>query len=83
MPSKEVQCSFLIVLELIKLWGLLKNPGNVRYVLYINFYVLLSFAFHLQKNFYDVHDDTHVFFLFQKDFDIFQEHLFAFYSFLL
>ena len=83
MPSKEVQCSFLIVLELIKLWGLLKNPGNVRYVLYINFYVLLSFAFHLQKNFYDVHDDTHVFFLFQKDFDIFHEHLFAFYSFLL
>ena len=66
MPSKEIQCNFLIVLELIKLWGLLKNPGNIRYVLYINFYVLLSLLFIFQKNFTTFMTIRTFFFFFRK-----------------
>ena len=50
---------------IIKNWSLIKKPGSFFHVLYNNFfYVLLSFVFHLQKDFYGVLDDTDAFFFF-------------------
>ena len=65
---------FLIVLQSLKVGGLLRNSVVTFYVLFNNFLcVLLSFVFHLQKDFCGVQDDTGAFFLFdfQKDFEIF------------
>ena len=78
MLNKEIQCIFLIVLGLLKIGALLRNPPVIFYVLYNNFfYVFLSFVFDFQKDFYGVHDVTDAFFLFlQKNFDIFHEPLF-------
>ena len=75
---------FLIILESLKFGALLRNPAITFYVMSQFFHILLSFVFHLQKDFYGIHNDTGGFFLFllQKDFDIFHKLLFAFFSFL-
>ena len=64
---------FLIVQESLKFGGLLRNSAVILQVLYDNFYVLLSFAFHLQKDFYGIHElhFPFCFFLLQTDFDTF------------
>ena len=61
----------------------MRNPTVVFYVLYNKFYILLSFVFHLNKDFYGVHYDTgsFCFFLLQKDVDIFHEPIDTFYLF--
>ena len=57
--SKEILYIFLIILGSLKIGASLRNPAVIFYVLYNNFfYVLLSFVFHLQKDFYGVHDNT-------------------------
>ena len=73
---------FLIVLQSLKVGGLLRNSVVTCYVLFNNFFcVLLSFVFHLQKDFCGVQDDTGAFFsfCFSKRFWNFRESFFSFY----
>ena len=73
---------------IVKNWSLIEKPSSSFYEIYDNFfYVLVSFAFHFQKDFHGVHEihyDTDAFFLFRllKDFDILH-FFFAFCFFIL
>ena len=72
---------FLIVLGLLKIGALLKNPRVIFYMFCNNFfYTLLPYISYLQKGFYSVQNDTNTFFLFllQTDFVIFHEPSFIF-----
>ena len=86
MLNKEMRCIFFNCPRIVKIGALLRNSTVIFYVLCNNlFYVLLSFVFHLQTDFYGIHDDTDAFFLFLllKDFDIFLKRIDAFCFFLL